>query len=184
MAAGQGEQDGIVSELYLLRHAKAAPQGEGTDRERPLEQRGRRAAQALAAWITEHKLAPALVLCSPALRTRQTLDIVAPAFAKPPQITIEDALYLATTRQLIARLRQVPADTPSVMVVGHNPGLHELVGLLSDVSGGPLMARLAAGLPTAAMASYEIAPPWAALDRKLGHFAGLVTPKDLGKGLD
>jgi phosphohistidine phosphatase len=184
MAAGKGKRDRTVSELHLLRHAKATPQGEGTDRDRPLEQRGRRAAQALAAWAAEHRLAPTLVLCSPALRTRQTLDIVAPAFARPPQILLEDALYLATARQLMARLRQVPAGAAGVMIVGHNPGLHELATLLSDVSGGPLMARLAAGLPTAALASYEVAAPWAALDRRLARLAGLVTPKDLAKGLD
>jgi phosphohistidine phosphatase len=184
MAAGKGERERTVSELHLLRHAKATPQGEGTDRDRPLEQRGRRAAQALAAWAAEHLLAPALVLCSPALRTHQTLDIIAPAFARPPQILLEDALYLATARQLMARLRQVPASAAGVMIVGHNPGLHELATLLSDVSGGPLMARLAAGLPTAALASYAVAVPWAALDRRLARFAGLVTPKDLAKGLD
>lgn len=173
-----------MSELHLLRHAKAAPQGEGSDRERPLEQRGRRAAQALAAWAAEHKLAPGLVLCSPSSRTRQTLDIVAPAFAKPPQILFEDGLYLATAAQLLARLRQVGASTTSIMVVGHNPGLHELAAILSDVTGGPLMARLAAGLPTAAMASYEVAVPWSALDRRRARFAALLTPKDLAKGLD
>ena len=173
-----------MSDLYLLRHAKAAPPGEGTDRERPLEQRGRRAAQALAAWAADHKLAPALVLCSPSIRTRQTLDIVAPAFAGPPQILFEDALYLATAGQLLARLRRVAASTAGVMVVGHNPGLQELAVLLSDVSGGPLMARLAAGLPTAAMASYAVAVPWPALDRRLARLAALLTPKDLAKCLD
>jgi phosphohistidine phosphatase len=184
MASGKRQRDTTVSELHLLRHAKATTQGEGTDRDRPLEQRGRRAAQALAAWAAERRFSPVLVLCSPSLRTRQTLDIVAPAFARPPHILLEDAIYLATARQLVARLRQVPAGTASVMVVGHNPGLHELATLLSDVSDGPLMARLAAGLPTAALASYAVAVPWSALDRRLASFTGLVTPKELAKGLD
>src|SRR5579863_6932821 len=104
---------GAVSGLYLLRHAKAVPQGEGPDRERPLEQKGRRATQAIAGWIAEHRLSPELVLCSPSLRTRQTLDIVAPAFARPPEILLEDELYLATARQLIARLRKIPAGVKS-----------------------------------------------------------------------
>src|SRR5260370_33468935 len=138
MGTGKGERDGTVSELHLLRHAKATPQGDGTDRERPLEQRGRRAAQAVAAWAAEHRLAPALVLCSPALRTRQTLDIIAPAFARPPQLLIEDALYLATARQLVAQLRPGPASAASVIIVGHNPGLQELATPLTDVSRGPL----------------------------------------------
>src|SRR5215831_15640408 len=107
---------GPVNGLYLLRHAKAVPHGEGADRERPLEQKGRRGAQAIAGWITEHRVAPELVLCSPSVRTRQTFDIVAPAFARPPQILFEDGLYLATTRQLLARLKQIPAGVKSAMV--------------------------------------------------------------------
>jgi phosphohistidine phosphatase len=89
----------VMNELYLLRHAKAVPQEEGgADRDRPLEQRGRRAAQAVAQWIAEHRLEPQLVLCSPALRTRQTLDIVAAAFPRPPKIVMDDGLYLAGAR--------------------------------------------------------------------------------------
>ena len=93
-----------MSELYLLRHAKAVPPEEdGPDRDRPLEQRGRRAAQVVARWIAEQRLAPTLVLCSPSLRTRQTLDIVASSFPLPPQILIEDGLYLATSRRSSSR---------------------------------------------------------------------------------
>ncbi|HJT06052.1 MAG TPA: histidine phosphatase family protein, partial [Stellaceae bacterium] len=110
--------------------------------------------------------------------------IITPALVRPPQILFEDALYLATAGQLLARLRQVAASTACVMVVGHNPGLHELAAVLSDVTGGPLMARLAAGLPTAAMASYEVAVPWSALDRRGARFAALLTPKDLSRGID
>lgn len=185
MAARKGGRVHAVSELHLLRHAKAAPQEEGaSDRERPLEPRGRRAAQALAAWVAGHRLAPDLVLCSPSLRTRQTLDIVAPALARPPQILIEDGLYLANARQLLGRLRQVATGVASVMVVGHNPGLNELATMLSDVSGGALPARLAAGFPTGALASFEVPVAWPALDRRLARLAGFVTPKQLVRGID
>lgn len=168
-----------MSSLHLLRHAKAAPLGEGGDRERPLEQKGRRGAQAIAAWIAERRLAVELVLCSPSLRTRQTLDIVAPAFARPPAILLEDGLYLASARQLLARLKQIPAAVTSAMVIGHNPGFQELAIILSDVATGPLPARLAGGFPTAALASYEVAVPWSALDRRRARLAGFVTPKEL-----
>lgn len=185
MAAGKSGRPHAMSELHLLRHAKAAPQEEGgSDRERPLEQRGRRAAQALADWAAARRLAAELVLCSPALRTRQTLDIVAPALARPPQILIEDGLYLANARQLLARLRQVADSVASVMVVGHNPGLHELAAILSDVSGGALPGRLAAGFPTGALASFEVPVPWPALDRRRARLTGLTTPKELMRGID
>jgi phosphohistidine phosphatase len=173
-----------VSELHLLRHGKAAPQEEGgPDRERPLEQRGRHAAQALGQWIAEHRVSPALVLSSPALRTRQTLDIIAPSFPRPPQILIEDGLYLAGARQLLARLRGVPIDSLSVMLVGHNPGFHELAIYLSEVATGPLIARLA-GFPTGAMASYDVAVPWPSLDRRRARLTAVVLPKELSHGWD
>jgi phosphohistidine phosphatase len=168
-----------MSELHLLRHAKAVVHEEGgPDRDRPLEQRGRHAAQALGRWIAEHALCPALVLCSPALRTRQTLDIVAPCFAHPPQIRIEDALYLASARQLVARLRNVPTDIAGIMLVGHNPGFYELALNLSEVATGPLIARLA-GFPTGAMASYDVTVPWSSLDRRRARLTAVVLPKEL-----
>lgn len=174
----------IMSELYLLRHAKAVPQEEGgPDRERPLEQRGRRAAQAVAHWIAEQRLAPRLVLCSPSLRTRQTLDIVALSFPHPPQILIEDELYLADAHQLLARLRRLPADTPNVLLVGHNPGFHDLAMYLSDVATGSLIARLA-GFPAGALASFQIEVPWASLGRRHARLTAVVAPKELLRGLD
>jgi phosphohistidine phosphatase len=174
----------VMNELSLLRHAKAVPQEEGgADRDRPLEQRGRRAAQAVAQWIAEHRLEPQLVLCSPALRTRQTLDLVAAAFRHPPKLVIDEELYLADARALLARLRRVPAETGSVLLVGHNPGFHELAVFLSDVAHGPLMARLG-GFPTGALARFEVATGWAALERKTARLAALVLPKELTRGLD
>ena len=174
-----------MSELYLLRHAKAVPQVEGgaPDRERPLEQRGRRQAQAVARWIAEQQLAPELVLCSPSLRTRQTLDIVASAFPRPPQILLEEALYLASAGQLLARLHRLPADMARVMLVGHNPGFHELALYLSEVAGGPLIARLG-GFPTGALALFQIEIAWARLERKQARLAALASPKELMRGLD
>jgi phosphohistidine phosphatase len=173
-----------VSELYLLRHAKAVPHDEDApDRERPLEQRGRRAAQAVAHWVAERRIEPALVLCSPSLRTRQTLDIVAPSFAAPPQILVEEGLYLATARQLLARLRRVPAATQSVMLVGHNPGFQELAVYLSEVAGGPLMARLGT-FPTGALATFVVEIAWAALERKCARLTALAAPKELMRGAE
>lgn len=173
-----------MSTLYLLRHAKAVPQEEeSADRSRPLEKRGRRAAAAVAEWVAEHRLAPALVLCSPSLRTRQTLDIIAPSFKRRPEILFEDELYLASARQLLARLRRVPDDVKDVMLVGHNPGFHELSILLSDVTAGPLINRLG-GFPTGALAIFRVEVPWAALERRRAELIEVVAPKALMRGSD
>jgi phosphohistidine phosphatase len=106
------------------------------------------------------------------------LDLVSPFFARPPQLLIEDDLYLAGAHELLARLRKVPAPTASVMLIGHNPGFHELAIFLSQVGHGPLVARLA-GFPTGAMASYELGVPWAGLDRRCARLTAVILPKEL-----
>jgi phosphohistidine phosphatase len=172
-----------MSELYLLRHAKAVPQeAGGSDRDRPLEQRGRHAAQAVARWIEEQRISPDLVLCSPSLRTRQTLDIVAPAFARPPEIRIEGDIYLAGARELLDRLRELPETVGRLMIVGHNPGFHEFTVYLSDVATGPLIARLA-GFPTGALARFAIETGWPALARHHARLTAVVLPKELMRGM-
>ena len=173
-----------MSELYLLRHAKAVPAEEGgADRERPLEPRGRKAAQAVGGWIGKHRLQPDLVLCSPSLRTRQTLDLIGPSFEKPPKILLEDGLYLAAGDRLLARLRRVPTACERVMLVGHNPGLHELALFLAESASGPLLARLG-GFSTGALAGFQVGLPWSALGRRTARLASVINPKELVRGLD
>ncbi|MGH7008726.1 MAG: SixA phosphatase family protein, partial [Stellaceae bacterium] len=93
------------------------------DRARGLSDAGRDSARTMAAAAAERHLTPSLVLCSDAVRTRETLDIVLPALKPAPDIVYEEALYLADAKQLLQRLRRVPDDVRSVMLVGHNPGL-------------------------------------------------------------
>jgi phosphohistidine phosphatase len=168
-----------MSTLHLLRHAKAVPQeGEGADRNRPLEKRGRRAAEAVAEWVAEHKVAPSLVVCSPSVRTRQTLDIVSSSFKRPPEILFEDGLYLASAHQLLVRLHHLPEKVKEVMLVGHNPGFHDLAIMLSDVTSGRLIDRLG-GFPTGALVTFRVEVPWAALDRRRAELIEVVAPKAL-----
>jgi len=169
-----------VKKLYLLRHAKAAAAAVGdADRERPLTERGQRAARALARWMAEKRLEPELILCSSATRTRQTLALILPSFARARQVLYEDALYLADARGLLARLRQVPASVASVLLVGHNPGLEELAAQLAGGS-----RRLGDGLPTGALVVFELAADWDEAGDKAARFVGLVTPKELGRERD
>jgi phosphohistidine phosphatase len=166
-----------MNALYLLRHAKAETQGSGDDRSRKLAEAGRKDAKAIAAAMAEARIAPELVLCSSAARTRQTLEIVLPALKPAPQIVYEDELYLADAKHLLARLRHVPKATRTVMLVGHNPGLVELAVLLSDRATGPLMAQLAQGLPTSALASFDLPLPWPELEIGSAHLRALFALK-------
>ena len=169
-----------MNRLYLLRHAKAAPQAPGTeDRDRPLAGKGEQAMREIGAWAAEAALAPDLILCSPAVRTRQTLALLLPRLGGRPEVKLEEALYLADSEALAARLRRVGAKCAGVLLIGHNPGLHALAVTLMRPAAGPLGKRLRESLPTGALAAFELDGPWAALDEGAARLTRFVTPKEL-----
>lgn len=178
------ERGGAGRRLVLLRHAKAvAADTRAADRDRPLERRGEKAARALAAWFAARE-APDLVLCSAALRTRQTLDHLLPAFAAPPQVSVEERLYLATAGTLLVRLSEVPDAVGAVLMIGHNPGLHELALALAGPGRTGRRARLAAAFPTGALAAYRFAGSWRDIARLGLHLDQLLAPADLAASGD
>ena len=170
-----------MSTLFLLRHAKAVAQHADGDRARGLSEAGRDSARAMATAAAERHFAPSLVLCSDAVRARETLAIVLPALKPAPEIVYEDALYLADAKQLLQRLRRIPDDVRSVMLVGHNPGLQELAVMLSDQPTGPLMARLTIDFPTAALVRFEIHLPWSTLERGSARMMAILAPAAFAK---
>ncbi len=157
--------------LYLLRHAKSSwDDPELADHDRPLSVRGSRNAAALAAHLRTADISPALILCSSAQRARETLAGIVPALDTETEIRIEDGLYGAGPEQLLARLRDVPEATSSVMVIGHNPGLEDLAAHFdSRASGAPL--------PTAALATFELSGEWSALAAGSATLADRYTPR-------
>ncbi|MGO9657675.1 MAG: SixA phosphatase family protein [Acidimicrobiales bacterium] len=167
---------GAVRSLYLLRHAKSSWADTGLgDHARPLSPRGEAAARAMAAYLRGEEVEPALVLCSTALRARQTLAALSPR----GEVRYEDGLYGASAADLLARLRRVPDEVGSAMVVGHNPGLHELAVSCSG-KGDPLqLARLGDKLPTGALVRLSFPGPWAVLAPGHAVLDALVVPADL-----
>jgi phosphohistidine phosphatase len=165
--------------LHLLRHAKSSwDDSTLADRERPLAPRGRRAAKAIAKHLVRVGIEPDLVLCSSATRTRETLELVRPAFRDEPKVSFEDELYAASSDALLERLRLVPEAVASVMVIGHNPGLQDLALLLA--SGGTELERLKAKFPTAALATLTLATPaWRQLSEGGAVLDAYVVPKEL-----
>lgn len=122
--------------LQLLRHAEAAHAG--TDRDRPLSGRGREQADRVGAWLRDHAGPPALVLCSAAARARETLAALGDLTAGA-EVVVEEELYGAASDALLVRLWQIPDGTSPVLVVGHNPGLHDLT---VHLTGGGLRGGL------------------------------------------
>jgi phosphohistidine phosphatase len=163
-----------AKQLFVLRHAKSSWDDPGLpDRDRPLAPRGRRAVKLLAAHVREAGIEPALVLCSPARRTRETLEGV--SLGRDRQIETE--LYGATAADLLGRLRRIPASTPSVMLIGHNPSLQVLV--LRLAASGDGLDAVRNKFPTAALATLTFDGAWSELRPGAAELAAYVRPKDL-----
>ena len=166
--------------LYLLRHAKSSWSDPALpDHERPLSPRGRRDAKRIAEHLLELGIMPGLVLCSTAVRTRETLELIRPALDAAATVKLEAELYAASAETLLERLREVPDEEASVMLIGHNPGLQDLA--LDLASAGPGRERLEAKFPTAALATLTVpTATWKGLSPADAVLAAYVVPKQLG----
>jgi phosphohistidine phosphatase len=148
--------------LYLLRHAKSSWDDETlADHDRPLSARGRRAADAIGRYLREHGIEPELVLCSSSARTRETLARIGLSGE------LERDLYGASASELLARLRALPPSLESVLLIGHNPGMHDLALALT---GEPRDKY-----PTGALAVIEL-DDWTA---RSGRMIDLIRPREL-----
>jgi phosphohistidine phosphatase len=164
--------------LYLLRHAKSSWSDPSlADHERPLAPRGERDAKRVAKHLRRLEVRPALVLCSSAARTRATAELIRPSLGGAP-LEVEEALYAAGSEALLERLRALPEGADSVLLIGHNPGLHELA--LTLASTGPELERLEEKFPTAGLATLLVRrSPWRELGRGDAELVGYVVPKQL-----
>jgi phosphohistidine phosphatase len=163
--------------LHLLRHAKSLRDEDMDDHARPLNPRGRKASNRIGKTLQARIGRLDLVLCSTALRTRETAELVLAGFKPRPMILYEDALYLATAKALLRRLQQLDEAQGSVMLIGHNPGLHKLALELSKPDAPSYGALSSSKFPTGAWASFAIDAKWSALDRSRQRLVDYVTPK-------
>ena len=161
--------------LYLLRHAKSSWDDPALpDHERPLAPRGRRDAKRIAKHLRRLEITPELVLCSSAVRTQQTLDLLRPRLAEV-SVRVEEQLYGASSDTLLARIRSVPDQVGSVLLIGHNPALQDLALMLC--SSGEL-ERLEAKFPTAALATLAL-PRWSSLSPGAADLVAYLVPRQL-----
>jgi phosphohistidine phosphatase len=166
-------------ELLILRHAKSDwDSGAATDFERPLAKRGKRDAPRVGEWLYREGLMPACILSSPAERARQTaLKVCKGLDYKKSRIRWEQDIYDADVETLLGVLARVPTDAQMVLLVGHNPGLEDLI---HHLTGGdydePDDGKL---LPTAAMARLEMPDDWSRLDAGCAVLLSITKPKNL-----
>jgi phosphohistidine phosphatase len=163
-----------VKRLFLLRHAKSSwDDADLADRDRPLAPRGRRASKVMARHLRDEEISPSLVLCSSARRTRETLEAVGPS----GEVRIEDELYGASEAELLERLRRVPEEIESVMLIGHNPAIQELA--LGLASGGDRLEDVERKFPTGALATLTLPGAWRQLSPGSAELVAFVKPKEL-----
>jgi phosphohistidine phosphatase len=159
--------------LLVLRHAKSSWDDPALDdHERPLNQRGRRDAPRMGELVREFGLTPDVVLSSDAVRARLTAEAVAEAARYAGEIRLHPHLYLAGPAEILSLLPAVPENAETVMIVGHNPGLEQLVEQLTGER---------QDLPTAALAQIRLPlHQWRDLTRSTrGTLVGLWRPKEL-----
>ena len=170
--------------LLLLRHAKSDWGKDADDHDRPLAPRGRKATPEIARYMRSREYLPETVLCSTALRTRETLDLLLAAWRKKPDIRYERAVYLADWPVLLANLKKAPARSSPLLFVGHNPGIEQLAIALAvqpkDARERARLQRLTQKFPTAALAVFDFEiTSWRDLKPGSGQLIDYVRPKDL-----
>jgi phosphohistidine phosphatase len=166
--------------VILLRHAKSSwSDSTLADIDRPLAPRGERASRKLATYIRRKKIRPALVLCSPALRSRQTLEAIEASLGKRCVVKVVPQLYAASEQELLERLQALPEPVRSVMLIGHNPGLQDLALVLA--SRGASLPQLEERFPTGALATLVVrGTRWSALSPGNAELVDYVVPRQLG----
>lgn len=167
--------------LMLFRHAKAERAIPGApDRERPLTDRGSKDAAKIGAYMAAHALIPGRVLISVAARTQQTWQSAAKAFKPVPAATSDENLYDATPHAILAAIKSVPAKVHTLLVIGHNPALHELAMMLIAAGEVDSRERLREKLPTSGLVVIDFAfDDWNNLHPRSGRLERFVSPKSI-----
>ena len=158
--------------LILLRHAKSSWKDQSLqDIDRPLKDRGIKASALIGNYIRKRKIVPDLIISSPAERTRQTAQLVLKAARQKIKPEFDEQIYEAGARRLLALLKRIADTATVVMIIGHNPGLEDLIESLTGKT---------PKVPTAALARIELGiVKWNRVRPGVGKLKWLVTPKEL-----
>ena len=172
----------MTKTLYLLRHAKSGwDDPVARDFDRPLNKRGEKAARTIGQWMAANGVTFEQVFASPAVRVIDTLDGVWAGYGRKMEPTWDRRIYLASSATLLDVLREVSDDHDSVMMVGHNPGMEDVVfDLVPDDGSSPLREEVEVKYPTAALAQLEIdIESWGDIGKPVAQLKRFVRPRDL-----
>jgi len=170
-----------MKQLAIFRHAKSDWGNPGqTDFERPLNKRGRKAAKKVGRELRSRGLTFDQIVSSPATRARETVDRFALGYEAMPEVRLEPSLYMCSTGTLISVINCLPDDAGTVMIVGHNPGFHDIVLRMTKPDGNGLRAKVGANYPTGAFALIDFAVNrWADVEPSSGEIRQVIFPREL-----
>jgi phosphohistidine phosphatase len=170
--------DGTPRRLVVVRHAKSAWPGGTPDHERPLAPRGLRDAPAAGRALAEAGRLPDLALCSTAVRARRTWELACAQWDAPPPVRYEPRLYAADVPELLEVVGETPAEVGTLLLVGHNPGLQELVLELAGGEEGDALERVRVKFPTSAIAVLDwYGPAWRDLAPGGARLTAVTVPR-------
>lgn len=167
--------------LLLMRHAKSVwPDPPIADFDRPLAGRGMRATDLMGRHMADHGLVPQRILGSTAMRVRQTIGQLLPAFAEDLDIRLSAAFYNAMEDDYLSLIREHGRTTESLMVIGHNPATHTTALRLMAETESEDRARLEAAFPTAALAVFELeSADWSTLIAGCARLVSYFKPREI-----
>ena len=168
--------------LGLFRHAKSDwHEPRARDFDRPLNERGRKGAAVMGRHVRDHGVIWDRMVSSPAIRCAETIEIACEAAGRPVAVNWDRRIYLASSATLADLLREIDGDPKCLMMVGHNPGLEDLIfDLVPDDGSSPLRDVVEVKFPTAAFAVLELdIERWSDLADKCGRLVHLTRPRDI-----
>jgi len=154
--------------LIILRHGEAKTAGIGeVDANRPLTEAGKKDAKNSGLFLSENAIKPDFALCSPAIRTRQTLEEIQKSFPAPIPTEYHPKIYHASDRDLLALLASTPENVQNLLLIGHNPALHQLAIALAKSGDEKLIHNLYMRFPPCTMAVFSLNNSWNELGKNL-----------------
>jgi len=170
-----------MKRVTVLRHAKSDWDEPVDDFNRPLNERGWKAARRIGKEMKHRHMSFDFALASPAARVRETIDGFTETYGEPKfAIRFEPKMYGASVEVLLELIREMPVEAEDALLIGHNPGLERLVVELSHDDGHGLRDKVAGKFPTAAVAAIELpVSSWAEVAPGNGKVVELILPKEL-----
>src|SRR5215469_5056059 len=165
--------------LYLFRNPKPSGKDLALDNlDRPLNKRGRETAKTMAAYLRRAKITPDLVVCSTAVRAKQTLEPIAKAI-KPPRVAFESRIYGVAQPELLEYFRGLPETVGCALMIGHKPGLHDLALALADTKSRKRLPPAEGKFPTGAMVAFRFDGAWKELRSNAATVLSFTSPKEI-----